>query len=400
MHSPSPTDPTARAPRVPRALSSRALLQLAVAGALTLGGCGGTAGGPAVRVVIPPGASFATATDSLARRHVVGSPKLFRLYAKLTRRDRALKPGTYLLKPGTSWNALLDALTQGKGLVHTLTIPEGWALSQIVPALARSLGAPVESVRVAAADTALRHELDLPTPTLEGYLFPDTYTFPDGTTPRQAVTMMVRRFEQAWTPEWSMRIDTLGMSRHDVVTLASIVEREAKLPEERAVIAAVYVNRLKKGMLLQADPTVQYARGQHTARVMYNDLRIDSPYNTYKHAGLPPGPIGSPGAASLQAALYPANVPYLYFVAFPDGHHEFRATFAEHVAAVSEARRARAAADDNVPTMDSGTGGTTSTPTAKSTSPPTKAAPTTSPTKKRSGAQSTMSGRRTRAPRR
>ena len=209
MHSPSPTDPTARAPRVPRALSSRALLQLAVAGALTLGGCGGTAGGPAVRVVIPPGASFATATDSLARRHVVGSPKLFRLYAKLTRRDRALKPGTYLLKPGTSWNALLDALTQGKGLVHTLTIPEGWALSQIVPALARSLGAPVESVRVAAADTALRHELDLPTPTLEGYLFPDTYTFPDGTTPRQAVTMMVRRFEQAWTPEWSMRIDTL-----------------------------------------------------------------------------------------------------------------------------------------------------------------------------------------------
>ena len=330
----------------------------------------------------------------------MGSPRLFRLYAKLTRRDRALKPGTYLLRPGTSWNALLDALTQGKGLVHTLTIPEGWALSQIVPALARSLGAPVESVQVAVADTALRHELDLPTPTLEGYLFPDTYTFPDGTTPRQAVTMMVRRFEQAWKPEWSMRIDTLGMSRHDVVTLASIVEREAKLPEERAVIAAVYLNRLRKGMLLQADPTVQYARGQHTARVMYNDLRIDSPYNTYKHAGLPPGPIGSPGAASLQAALYPANVPYLYFVAYPDGHHEFRTTFAEHVVAVSEARRARAAADDDVPTMDSGTGGTGSAPRAKRATPPAKAAPTTSAVKKKSGGQPTMSGRRTRAPRR
>jgi UPF0755 protein len=131
------------------------------------------------------------------------------------------------------------------------------------------------------------------------------------------------------------------MSRHDVITLASIVEKEARLPEERAAISAVYHNRLKKGMLLQADPTVQYALGRHVERVLYKDLEIDSPYNTYRKPGLPPGPIASPGAASIEAALFPANVPYLFFVAHPDGHHEFRVTFAEHEKAVQEARRLR-----------------------------------------------------------
>jgi UPF0755 protein len=150
---------------------------------------------------------------------------------------------------------------------------------------------------------------------------------------------MVRRFERAWQPAWNARLDSLRISRHDVVTLASIVEKEAKLPEERPVIAAVYQNRLRVGMLLQADPTVQYARGQHTSRVLNRDLEIDSPYNTYKRAGLPPGPIGSPGMKSLEAALYPAAVPYLYFVAHADGHHEFRTTFPEHVAAIRQLRR-------------------------------------------------------------
>ena len=134
-----------------------------------------------------------------------------------------------------------------------------------------------------------------------------------------------------------------ALRRHDVVTLASIVEREAVRPEERPVIAAVYYNRLRKGMRLESDPTVQYALGHHTSRVLYRDLEIDSPYNTYRRAGLPPGPIGSPGLPSLAAAVRPARVPYLFFVAEPDGHHEFRATFVEHVRAVREARlRARA----------------------------------------------------------
>jgi UPF0755 protein len=129
------------------------------------------------------------------------------------------------------------------------------------------------------------------------------------------------------------------MSRHDVMALASIVEKEARLPEERPVIAAVYLNRLKAGMLLQADPTVQYALGKHVARVLYKDLEVESPYNTYKHTGLPPGPIASPGKPSILAALNPANVPYTYFVAHPDGHHEFTTSFAAHSIAVRGARR-------------------------------------------------------------
>jgi UPF0755 protein len=332
MPSPSRTDP------------ARYLRASVVALGVALAACGGSPTGPATRVSVPKGSSFGAATDSLARAGIIESPRLFRMYAKVTGRDRALKPGTYLLRPGTSWSDLLEALTEGKGLVRSLTIPEGWSLAQIVPALARSLAAPVESVRVAVADSALRQELDVPTPTLEGYLFPDTYTFQEGTSPRVAVTMMVRRFQQKWKPEWSIRMDSLPMNRHDIVTLASIVEREARVAEERPVIAAVYLNRLRKGMMLQADPTVQYARGQHTSRVMYNDLRIASPYNTYRNRGLPPGPIASPGEASLQAALYPADVPYLFFVAHPDGHHEFRTTFTEHMQAVSAMRRAREAA--------------------------------------------------------
>ncbi|MFL5578804.1 MAG: endolytic transglycosylase MltG, partial [Gemmatimonadaceae bacterium] len=287
-----------------------------------LAGCGGEPHGAPVRVIIPQRSSFSAAADSLARAGIVGQKGLFRLYAKLTGRDRRVKPGTYLLQRGTSWGDVLAALTEGKGMIATVTIPEGWALAQIVPQLAKKLQVPEDSVAAAVRDTAQLHRLDVPTPTLEGYLFPSTYGFPPGTTARQAVAEMVRTFERQWKPEWTPRLDTILMSRHDVLTLASIVEREARRPEERPAIAGVYVNRLRRGMRLEADPTVQYARGQHTSRVLYKDLEIDSKYNTYRYAGLPPGPIGSPGVASIQAALYPANVPYLFFSAHPDGHHE------------------------------------------------------------------------------
>jgi UPF0755 protein len=180
--------------------------------------------------------------------------------------------------------------------------------------------------------------LDIPTPTLEGYVFPDTYAFPVGTTARQAVREMVYSFERRWRPEWDSSLVDLKINRNDLVTMASIVEREARLPEERPVIAAVYYNRLRKGMLLQADPTIQYALGHHVGRVLYKDLEIASPYNTYIHKGLPPGPVASPGVASLAAAANPANVPYLYFVASKDGHHEFRLTLEEHTSAIRQVR--------------------------------------------------------------
>ena len=305
--------------------------------AAALTACGQPHGRP-VRVIIPRGASFTEATDSLARGKIVKWPTGFRILARIRGKDRNIKPGTYLLKPGTSWAEVLSALNGGLGLVNSVTIPEGFALSQISPLLARRLSLPLDSVKAAVRDTALRSRLDVPTPMLEGYLFPDTYAFPDGTTARAAVTEMVKRFEREWKPEWDARLIELAMNRHDIITLASIIEKEAKLPEERPVISAVYHNRLKKQMLLQADPTVQYALPAHTPRVLYRDLEVKSPYNTYMYAGLPPGPIASPGGPSIVAALFPANVVYLYFVAFRDGHHVFSTTLAEHESAKKAAQ--------------------------------------------------------------
>jgi UPF0755 protein len=300
----------------------------------------GSGSGPAVRVTIPSGANMRVASDSLAKAGVIHYSRLFRVYASLRHRDRQIRSGTYMLHRDAGWAFMLDALRAGKGLVHIVTIPEGFSLLQIEPLVASKLGQPMDSVEAAVRDTALLHRLDIPTPTLEGYLFPDTYIFEEHTSAASAIDAMVRRFEQVWKPEWTARLDSIHLSRNDVMALASIVEKEARLPEERPVIAAVYLNRMKDGMLLQADPTVQYALGKHVARVYYKDLEVESPYNTYKHKGLPPGPIASPGKPSIEAALYPANVPYEFFVAFPDGHHEFSRDLAGHEQAKAQARKA------------------------------------------------------------
>ena len=314
---------------------ARALTLVATLGLLACRG----AGTGRVRVIVPHGSTMRVAAESLAHAGVVQNATAFRLYAMMRGRDRSIRAGTYVFQRGRSWGDVLDDLRTGKGLENSITIPEGWSLYQIVPQLARVLNAPVDSVQAAVRDTALLRMVGAPTPTLEGYLFPDTYVFPDATTPRAAVRVMVDRFERVWQPDWNQRLQALGMSRNDVMALASIVEKEARVPEERPVIAAVYLNRLKAKMLLQADPTVQYALGKHVARVMYKDLAIQSPYNTYRHPGLPPGPIASPGRPSIVAALNPANVPYRYFVAYPDGHHEFTTDFARHSIAVRNARR-------------------------------------------------------------
>ena len=347
-----------------RRIANALLLTLAV-------GCGpsATGGGRPVRVVVPPGATLAQAGDSLEKAGVIFSRKLFRLYASLRRDDRSIKPGTYLLRRNSSMGRVLDALREGKGLVDVVTVPEGFALSQIIPLLSSRLAVPAESLEAAARDTAWLRRLGVPTPTLEGYLFPDTYLFSEHTSGRAAVETMAKRFEQVWKPEWTARLDSIQLTRNEVMTLASIVEKEAKLPDERPIIAAVYMNRLRARMLLQADPTVQYAVGQHQSRVLYKHLAVRSPYNTYQHPGLPPGPIASPGRASIEAALYPANVPYRYFVALPDGHHEFRVDFAAHEAARKIARKAW---DSLATPARRDTGSATSrngTATAKRTSP-------------------------------
>jgi UPF0755 protein len=310
-----------------------------LAGALVLlaAACA-TPKGPTERVTIPKGVAFRVAAESLATHGLVSNARLFGVYAKLRSRDRSMRYGTYVLTRGASWNELLEDLRRGRGIVHTVTIPEGFGLAQIVPLLAEALDVPRDSLEAAVRDSSLRRSLDIPTPTLEGYLFPDTYQFPDRTSGREAVTTMVRRFERVWRPEWQGALDSLKLSRHDAVTLASIVEREVRRREEGPVVAAVYLNRLRARMLLQADPTVTYALGKRPGRVTFKDLRVSSAYNTYRVLGLPPGPIGSPGLSSLEAALHPARVPYKFFVARPDGHHEFRVTYREHLAAIRMVR--------------------------------------------------------------
>jgi UPF0755 protein len=305
-------------------------MALLTGGMMLLAACGPMPYGPPTRVIIPRGASFSDAADSLQKAGLIGSRRGFRLYGRLWGGDRNIKPGTYLLKHGTPWRDIVKALNGGRGLVNTLTIPEGYTIQQIKPVLVRRLFVRPESVDSAVRDTSLLRRLNVPTRTLEGYLFPDTYAFPAGTTASQAVREMVRGFERQWKPEWDSLLPELKINRNDMVTMASLVEKEARVPEERPVIAAVYYNRLRRGMRLQADPTVQYALGHHVSRVMYKDLATKSRYNTYIHAGLPPGPIASPGAASLAAAANPARVDYLYFVARPDGRHEFRRTLDEH----------------------------------------------------------------------
>ncbi|HZI29857.1 MAG TPA: endolytic transglycosylase MltG, partial [Gemmatimonadaceae bacterium] len=235
----------------------------------------------------------------------------------------------------------VNALVAGKGIVLTLTIPEGWDVKTIVPAISRVMKVPEAELETAVRDTALLRRLNVPTPTLEGYLFPETYLLPESSDALPIVRRLVAEFERRWKPEWNAQLEKLGMTRHQVMTLASIVEKEARVATERPTISAVYHNRLKIGMMLQADPTVLYALGRHENRVLYRHLEVKSPYNTYRNVGLPPGPIASPGLASIEAALFPADVPYLYFVAHPDGHHEFRTTVREHNEAVRQMRLLR-----------------------------------------------------------
>jgi UPF0755 protein len=311
-----------------------ALAALAV-GAMACDGSGNA------RVTVPSGASMRLAADSLEAAGVIGSAKLFSVYAKVTGRDRNIKAGTYILDRGASWNAIVNALVAGKGIVLTLTIPEGWDLKTIIPTISRVMKVPAAALDSASRNAALIRQLKVPVPTLEGYLFPETYLLPESSTALPIVRRLVAEFERRWKPEWNGQLEKLGMSRHQVITLASIIEKEARVATERPTISAVYHNRLKIGMMLQADPTVLYALGRHENRVLYRHLEVQSPYNTYRNVGLPPGPIASPGSASIEAALFPADVPFLYFVAHPDGHHEFTSTVREHNEMVRRMRALR-----------------------------------------------------------
>ena len=312
---------------------------------LALAACGGS-DGPRVTVTIPLGATLEAAIDSLAANRVIGRPGLFRLYAKLSGLGGSLKSGVYLLRQDESWSDVVAALERGRGVEQRFTVREGLRLIEVADLAEDALRIPRDSFIVAARDPALLAGLGVPegTTSAEGYLFPTTYLLPQRIGARELVRVMTHQFVQQWSPEWQARLDSLGMSRHQLVTLASIVESEVRYDPDRPFIAAVYRNRLARGMRLEADPTVSYAYGRRLSRVWEKNLAVRSAYNTYLHAGLPPGPISQPGQASLAAALYPADVPFLFFVAQPDGKHIFSTTFAEHEAAIQRVKQLKRAA--------------------------------------------------------
>ncbi|MDH5590459.1 MAG: endolytic transglycosylase MltG [Gemmatimonadota bacterium] len=307
--------------------------------------CGGDPDVPAefTEVVVPVGGTLASVTDTLVARELVGHPTLFRAYARMRGADRRLKAGTYRIPREIGWGGVLDMLTRGQIVTVPLTIPEGFRLDQMAPRIAEITGLSSESVLESLSRPGISDEFGVPGPGLEGYLFPDTYHFAQGVSVDVVLEAMTGRYRTLWTEQRTARLGSLDLTESEVVTLASIVQAEARHVDEMPRIASVYHNRLKRGWLLQADPTVLYALGGYRERLLYAaiDSVRDNPYNTYEHPGLPPGPIGAPGAAAIDAALQPAPEAFLYFVAWPDGTHIFTSTLTEHNRAKEAAARER-----------------------------------------------------------
>ncbi|OFW01592.1 MAG: hypothetical protein A3I61_06115 [Acidobacteria bacterium RIFCSPLOWO2_02_FULL_68_18] len=284
-------------------------------------------------VDIPAGTATAAIGRRLVEAGVVRDGFTFRAALWWTRRSRALQAGEYRFDRPLAPVEVVDRLARGDVYARRITFPEGLTIAEMARVYeAREFGSAA-SFAEAARDVSLIRDLDPLATDLEGYLFPDTYALPRGTPAPRLVASMVERFQAAYAGDLRRRAEEQGLTTRQVVTLASLVEKETGRPEERPLVAAVYRNRLKVGMGLQADPTVVYAlrkAGRYDGNIRRQDLALDSPYNTYRHAGLPPGPVAAPGQASLGAALMPAPVSYLYFVSRNDGSHVFATTLAEH----------------------------------------------------------------------
>ena len=292
-------------------------------------------------IEISRGATVGQIGQKLYREKVIRSPRLLQVFAYLNGSSRRLTAGVHPFDGKmTTWQ-VLNELERARDVTQDVTIPEGLRKERIAEILAKHLEHDRDELLRLMSDPRFCKELKVNSSDLEGYLFPETYKFSVGASERQVLGLMVSHFRAVFDKRLQKRAKAVGMSVHDVVTLASIVEGEAQVDKERPVIAAVYLNRLKKGMRLQADPTVQYALPDGPRRLFNKDYRFDSPYNTYRHNGLPPGPIGSPGRASIEAVLFPADVPYLYFVANGDGGHIFTKTIREHEAAKRKTAQAR-----------------------------------------------------------
>ncbi len=288
---------------------------------------------PLRTVVIPRGATSSQIARLLTEEGIVCRRAGFLLATKAFRAEGALKAGKYQLSPRLSPFALVNLLRRGKMVTEWVTIPEGAESWTVASILSRTVQVDSAAFMRLVRDTTLMAALGICAPSFEGYLFPNTYQLPWGVAPETAIRIMVGEFRRQVGEDLEAQARAMGWSLHQVVTLASIIEGEAMLEEERPLISAVYHNRLRLGMPLQADPTVQYLVPGRGRRLLKRDLAIDSPYNTYLYPGLPPGPVNNPGKASILAALNPAPVEYLYLVARGDGGHVFSRSLREHLRA-------------------------------------------------------------------
>jgi UPF0755 protein len=301
-----------------------------------------TAAGPeGVVFEVEKGWSAKAVLDGLREQGLVRSDRPLRLACRLFYPGERFKAGEYLFRTPLTAKAALFTIFDGRIHLEPVTVPEGLTGREIAALLKPGDEAWAAAFQAAAGKTALIADLDPQARDLEGYLFPETYDMPSQAPAAELVEAMVAGFRRVFDEARRRRAAEIGMSVRETVVLASLIEEETARPEERPLVSAVFHNRLKIGMKLDCDPTVAYAlkrEGRYTGRLLLRDLKLDSPYNTYLHAGLPPGPISNPGASSLEAALNPAPVDYLYFVASGDGAHRFSRTLSEHLAAVEKYR--------------------------------------------------------------
>ena len=295
---------------------------------------------PALWVRIHEGAPIEAVAETLAAHEVVKSAREFERFARMGRKHLGIQSGLYALRRGMPVGEVLVTLRRGTPEVRAVRVRERTTLAEVALQLEQAMGVPAESTIAAASDAQLRERAGATSETVEGYLFPTLYRFRTAADAHEIVRQMVDTFDARWRPEWSARLEDLGLTRHELVTLASIIEGEMPLPAEAPFVSSVYHNRLTGGMRLQADPTVVYALGERR-RLSFEDLQVESVYNTYLIDGLPPGPINQPSTVSVVAALYPAPSDYLYFVAHADGRHLFSRSYREHLATIRRIRRPR-----------------------------------------------------------
>jgi UPF0755 protein len=292
-------------------------------------------------VMIPPHEGLLGIANRLLEAQVIRSRVAFVAGTLVRGAPRHLKAGEYEVPRDANAWAIIALLESGRVRQHAILHPEGATVAELARALEAERLADVDAVTRVAADRKFLDAHGIEGPSVEGYLFPDTYQFVRGMTAEEMLGKMVQRMRTKLTPEIRARARDMGLSTHQLLTLASIIEREAIVKDEQRVVAAVFWNRLKIGMPLQADPTVQYAVAKERRALSRADLAVDHPYNTYVRSGLPPGPIASPGLGAIEAALDPAPVNYLYFVASDDQRHHFSTTVQEHNAAVTRYRLSR-----------------------------------------------------------